>query len=95
MGLCGGIVGLAGATRRCAGLWRYLAVRVKGRVAVELEQERNRATAEVIRLLPENCEFLEYEPAGRLRVIRRTGPADSSPAAPGIVLPGHSERPGR
>ena len=51
-------------TRRCSGLWRFLVVRTKGRVAVELEQERNRATAEVIRLLPENCELLEYEPAG-------------------------------
>lgn len=96
MGLCGSIVGLAGVTRRCSGLWRFLVVRTKGRVAVELEQERNRATAEVIRLLPENCELLEYEPAGRLRVIRRLGSAVPTPAGPGdVLLPGQSERSGR
>ena len=86
---------IAGVTRRCSGLWRFLVVRTKGRVAVELEQERNRATAEVIRLLPENCELLEYEPAGRLRVIRRLGPTVSAPTVPGEVLPGQSERPDR
>ena len=66
MGLCGNIIALAGITRRCSGLWRFLVVRAQGRVAVELERERNRATAEVIQLLPENCEMLEYEPMGRL-----------------------------
>ena len=89
MGLCSGIVGLAGVTRHCGGLWRFLIVRTRGRVAVELEQERNRATAEVIRLLPENCELLEYEPAGRLRVIRRIGPTKTAPTVPGeVLLPG-------
>ena len=66
MGLCGSITALAGISRRCSGLWRFLIVRAQGRVAVELERERNRATAEVIQLLPDNCELLEYEPRGRL-----------------------------
>jgi len=74
MALWGGIAGLAGVTRRCGGLWRFLIVRAKGRTAVELERERNRATAEIIQVLPSDCELLEYEPKGRLRVIRRSGP---------------------
>jgi hypothetical protein len=75
MALLGGMTRLAGITTRCCGgLWRYLIVRAKGRTAVELERERNRATAEVIGLLAGGDEFLEYEPGGRLRVIRRCGP---------------------
>ena len=74
MALWGSIAGLVGVTRRCGGLWKFMITRASGRTAVELERERNRATAEVIRLLPGDCEFLEYEPKGRLRVIRRPGP---------------------
>jgi hypothetical protein len=92
MELCSSIAGLAGITRRCSGLWRFLIVRAKGRAAGGLEQERNRATAEVIQLLPENCELLEYEPAGRLRVIRRLGPGVAAPTVPGeVLLPGQNE----
>ena len=71
------LVGISGITRHCSGLWRYLSIRAQGRTAVELERERNRATAEVIQLLPEDCELLECEREGRLRVIRRSVPADS------------------
>lgn len=69
-----GITGIAGMTRRCGGLWQFLIVRATGRTAVELERERNRATAEALRLVPYDCELLEYEREGRLRVIRRSGP---------------------
>jgi hypothetical protein len=73
-----GNAGIIGITRwRCGGLWGFLTTRAKGRTAIELERERNRATAEAIRLLPGGCELLEYERDGRLRVIRRT----SQPAA--------------
>jgi hypothetical protein len=86
MALWGSIAGLAGVIRRrCDGMWRFLIVRAKGRTAVALECERNRATAEVIRLLPGDCELLEYEPKGRLRVIRRSGPRV---AVTGGALPG-------
>src|SRR5207249_4212341 len=67
MALWGGIAGIARVTRRCDGLWRFLIVRAKGRTAVELERERNRATAEVIRLLSNGDELLEFETKGRLR----------------------------
>jgi hypothetical protein len=91
MGLCGSITALAGITRRCSGLWRFLVVRAQGRVAVELERERNRATAEVIQLLPDNCELLEYEPMGRLRIIRKLRPTMATPTVAGEMLPGQSE----
>jgi hypothetical protein len=68
-----GIAGIAGMTRRCGGLWRFLIARAEGRTAIALERERNRATAEAIRLLPGDCELLEYEREGRLRVIRKSG----------------------
>jgi hypothetical protein len=84
MALWGSIVGLAGVTRLWGGPWRFLILWVEGRRAVELERERNRATAEMIRLLPRNCELLEYEPKGRLRVIRRSGPV--TPAVVGGML---------
>ena len=64
---------LAGVTRRCSGLWRFLIAREEGRRAVELERERNRATAEALRLVAGGCELLEFEREGRLRVIRRQG----------------------
>ena len=80
-----GIAGIAGMTRRC-GLWRFLIARAEGRTAVELECERNRATAEVLRLLlPVGCELLEYEPGGRLRVIRPQS---------GTIAPGEAADPG-
>jgi hypothetical protein len=75
-----GIVGIAGMTRRCSGLWRLLVARAEGRTAIELERERNRATAEALRLLPGGCELLEYEPNGRLRVISRPTPAEATDA---------------
>ena len=74
--LGGALVGISGITRWCGGLWRYLSIRAQGRTAVELERERNRATAEVIHLLPEGYELLECEREGRLRVIRRSTPAE-------------------
>lgn len=54
----------------CGGLWRFLIARIRGRTAVQLERERNGATRAVIGLLPPGGELLEYEPCGRLRVIR-------------------------
>jgi hypothetical protein len=81
------IVGFTGMTRCCSGLWRFLIVRASGRTAVELERERNRATAEVIRSLPRDCELLEYEREGRLRVIRRSGPTTTASAVIGDRLP--------
>ena len=86
MALWGSIAGLVGVTRRCGGLWKFLIVRASGRTAMDLERERNRATAEVIRLLPGDCEFLEYEPKGRLRVIRRAGPSATMPAVTSKTL---------
>jgi hypothetical protein len=86
MALWGSIAGLAEVTRRCGGLWKFMIVRARGRTAVELERERNRATAEVIRLLPGDCEFLEYEPEGRLRVIRMSGQSATMPAVSGETL---------
>ena len=83
-----GITGIAEIARCCGGLWRFLIVRAMGRTAVELERERNRATAEVIRLLPPDCELLEYELGGRCRVIRRTGSAATMPAMPSEALAG-------
>ena len=81
------ITGITGMTRCCGGLWRFLIVRARGRTAIELERERNRATAEVIRLLPGDCELLEYERDGRLRVIRRSGLPATAPAVIGDHLP--------
>ena len=78
-----GITGITGFTRCCNGLWRFLITRTKGRVAIELKRERNRATADVIRLLPGDCELVEYEPEGRLRVIRRSRPTATGPALTG------------
>ena len=75
--------GITGITRCFGGFWRFLIVRAKGRTAIDLERERNRATAEALRLLPGDCELLEYEPDGRLRVIRRSGLAAPVPAVIG------------
>jgi hypothetical protein len=75
---------IARVTRRCGGLWRFLIAREEGRTAIELERERNRATAEALRLVAEGCELLEFEREGRLRVIRRSGqPAAVAGEAPG------------
>jgi hypothetical protein len=62
--------GLKSVARFCSGMWGYLTERVKGRTAVQLEQERNQATAEAIRLLPPGAELFENEPNGRTRIIR-------------------------
>jgi hypothetical protein len=67
------IASIAGVARRCGGFWRFLIAREEGRTAIELERERNRATAEALRLVPGGCELLEFERDGRLRVIRRPG----------------------
>jgi hypothetical protein len=64
---------VAGVTRRRGGLWRFLIAREEGRTAIELERERNRATAEALRLVSGSCELLEFERDGRLRVIRGSG----------------------
>ncbi len=82
-----GITGIRSITRCCGGLWRYLIVRDRGQTAVELECERNRATAEAIVLLPVNSELLEYEPNGRLRVIRKAAPDASAPVVISQSLP--------
>lgn len=75
---------IAGIARCGGGLWRYLIARTESRAAIELERERNRATAEALQMLPGDCELLEYEREGRLRVIRRSG----RPGVPaGEVLP--------
>ena len=85
----GGVMaGVAGVARRCGGLWRYLIVRAQGRTAVELERERNRATFEAMRSLPRDCELLEFERNGRLRVIRRAGPSLAGPSESGGPLSG-------
>ncbi|MEU9341817.1 hypothetical protein AB0D74_11420 [Streptomyces sp. NPDC048278] len=57
--------------RSCGGLWHYLTERVRARTAVELERERNSATANVIMLLPSDAELKEWDtPHGRHREIR-------------------------
>lgn len=89
------LVGLAGIRRCCGGLWTFLIVRANGRTEVELERERNRATAEVIQLIPAGCELLEYEPRGRLRVIRKSGAAASETAVTNETLPGSGAELGR
>lgn len=83
---CSSILCLAGATRRCGGLWRFLIARQEGRTAIELERERNRATAEALRLVSVGCELLEFERNGRLRVIRRSG----QPIATAGEVPGNA-----
>ena len=64
------VFGFTGIARCCLGLWQFLTARANGRASVELERERNRGTAEAIKLLPPGAELLENEPTGRLRVIR-------------------------
>lgn len=82
--------GITGIARCCGGLWRYLVVRVNGRTAIELERERNRATAVAIGLLPPGAELLESEPGGRLRVIRMPAPGHSPLAKVCDVPPGRA-----
>ncbi|WP_055529540.1 hypothetical protein [Streptomyces graminilatus] len=52
------------------GFWAYMTERTKNRTAVELERERNAATANVIPLLAPGTDFMESEDGGRTRVIR-------------------------
>ncbi|MFJ2407457.1 hypothetical protein ACIOUE_39915 [Streptomyces xanthochromogenes] len=61
---------IGGILRRCGSLWTFLTERVNARKEVELERERNLATAMVIPLLPPGTDLLETEPNGRTRVIR-------------------------
>lgn len=86
------IAWIAGVARRCGGLWSFLIARVEGRTAIELERERNRATAEALRLVSGDCELLEFERDGRLRVIRRSGRSD---AVGGEALGGRGRELGR
>ncbi|MGF0320907.1 hypothetical protein [Nocardia fluminea] len=51
------------------GLWSHLNVRVQSKTALEIERERNRATAEDIRVLPHGAKLFETEVGGRTRVI--------------------------
>jgi hypothetical protein len=77
-----------GMPRWCSGLWKFLAIRAEGQTAIALERERNRATAEALRMLPGGCELLEYERDGRLRVIRYPGQpeaADTQEFPPGEI----------
>ncbi|MGW9185985.1 hypothetical protein [Streptomyces rubiginosohelvolus] len=64
--------------RRCGGLWTYLTERVNARKEVELERERNSATAAVIPLLPPGSDLFETEPNGRTRVIRMAPAASAA-----------------
>jgi hypothetical protein len=82
-----GILGITGTTRCCNGLWTFLIIKARGRTAIELEHERNVATAKAIELLPRGSELLEYEPDGRLRVIRMYGPAAAEDAYHKETLP--------
>lgn len=84
--------GVGMLTRACSGMWHYLVERVRGRTQVELEEARNQATAQAIRLLPLGGELWETEPGGRTRVIRM-------PISPneghGQAQPGHLDPPPR
>jgi len=72
--------GLESIAKCCSGLWQFLTARVNGRTAVELERERNRGTAEVIKVLPPGAELLENEPNGRLRAAPDAPPPGSAPS---------------
>ncbi|WP_186001655.1 hypothetical protein, partial [Streptomyces sp. IB201691-2A2] len=56
--------------RRGGGFWGYMTERNKSRAAIELERERNAATANVIPILKPGVDFMESEEGGRTRVIR-------------------------
>ncbi|MFE3687798.1 hypothetical protein ACFXPM_31850 [Streptomyces sp. NPDC059095] len=64
------MVVIGGISRRCGGLWTFLTERANARKEIELERERNLATATVIPLLPPGTDLFESEPNGRTRVIR-------------------------
>lgn len=51
------------------GFWRYFAVRSGHRTQLRLEQQRHRATLQVIQGLPDDFRFLDYTPGERLIVI--------------------------
>jgi hypothetical protein len=91
--LASGLVGIFRITQPRGGLWWYLAVRAESRMALELERERNRATARVLRLLPDGCELLEYEREGRCRFIGKRSLLGSPAAAePELRGPGEVDR---
>ncbi len=77
---------LAGSLlHRGGGFWSYMTERTKSRTAIELERERNAATANVIPLLPPGIDFMESEDGGRTRVIRtapQTSPDSTTEAPP-------------
>lgn len=91
MTLLHGVTGIAGGARCLGGLWRFLIARSSDRTSVSLERERNRATADVLPLVPPGCELLEYELHGRLRVIRKVLPIPpgqgGTSAAGGVLEP--------
>ncbi|MFJ4623031.1 hypothetical protein [Streptomyces sp. NPDC088812] len=81
--------------RRDGGFWGYMTERTKSRTAIELERERNAATANVIPMLKPGVDFMESEEGGRTRVIR-VAPllqnGDPNSAAPtGASLPRDSD----
>jgi hypothetical protein len=75
---------------RVSGLWWYLISRVWARTRVELEEERNRATASVIENLRGGGVVEEWEFDGRYRKIQM--PA-TPPPAPTIEIVRHMTAP--
>ncbi|MFI6573999.1 hypothetical protein [Nocardia fluminea] len=67
------------------GLWAHLNVRVQSKTALEIERERNRATAEDIRVLPHGAKLIETEVGGRTRVIVMPEPVAGPVYATGTV----------
>lgn len=92
--LASGLVGIFRLPRPRSGLWEYLIVRIEGRTIMDLERERNRATARVVELLPPGGELLEYEREGRFRLVRKSA-GSGGPAWPGPELPGPGGEAGR
>ncbi|MFI6644580.1 hypothetical protein [Streptomyces sp. NPDC050504] len=78
--------------RRGGGFWEYMSERTKSRTAIELERERNAATANVIPMLKPGVDFMESEEGGRTRVIRvspvpQNGGSPNGSAPNGTSLP--------
>jgi hypothetical protein len=65
------------AARERSGLWHYLTERSRHRAEVALEQERNRATRQVLTSVRPGWKFLEYEVGGRLRAVEAPAPPTS------------------
>lgn len=82
----------SGIARGCSGLWAFLTARTRGRARVDLERERNRGTAQAIRLLPPGAELVEGDPSGWRRAIRMP---DTQPARPPVICQNETEPSGR